>query len=29
MTDRKHAADLHDLIRVQGARVNNLKNISV
>ncbi|MET4050135.1 MULTISPECIES: excinuclease ABC subunit UvrA [unclassified Rhodococcus (in: high G+C Gram-positive bacteria)] len=24
-----HAADTHDLIRVQGARVNNLKNISV
>ncbi|PRZ36590.1 excinuclease UvrABC ATPase subunit [Antricoccus suffuscus] len=25
----KHAADSHDLIRVQGARVNNLKDISV
>lgn len=25
----KHSADTHDLIRVQGARVNNLKNISV
>jgi excinuclease UvrABC ATPase subunit len=24
-----HAADLHDLIRVQGARVNNLKDVSV
>jgi excinuclease UvrABC ATPase subunit len=24
-----HVADSHDLIRVQGARVNNLKNISV
>ncbi|MDJ0363429.1 excinuclease ABC subunit UvrA [Rhodococcus sp. H29-C3] len=24
-----HAADAHDLIRVQGARVNNLKDISV
>ncbi len=24
-----HAADTHDLIRVQGARVNNLKDISV
>ena len=24
-----HAADRHDLIRVQGARVNNLKDISV
>jgi excinuclease UvrABC ATPase subunit len=24
-----HAADSHDLIRVQGARVNNLKNVSV
>ncbi|MEO6943101.1 MAG: excinuclease ABC subunit UvrA [Lacisediminihabitans sp.] len=24
-----HTADSHDLIRVQGARVNNLKNISV
>ena len=25
----RHAADSHDLIRVQGARVNNLKDISV
>jgi len=25
----KQAADLHDLIRVQGARVNNLKDVSV
>ena len=25
----QHAADSHDLIRVQGARVNNLKDISV
>jgi excinuclease UvrABC ATPase subunit len=25
----KHTADLHDLIRVQGARVNNLKDVSV
>ena len=25
----RHAADVHDLIRVQGARVNNLKNVSV
>lgn len=24
-----HLADTHDLIRVQGARVNNLKNVSV
>ena len=24
-----HAADSHDLIRVQGARVNNLKNVSL
>ena len=24
-----HAADRHDLIRVQGARVNNLKDISI
>ena len=24
-----HVADRHDLIRVQGARVNNLKNVSV
>src|SRR5688572_15268465 len=28
-TPRAHAADNHDLIRVQGARVNNLKDISV
>ncbi len=27
--DAPHAADTHDLIRVQGARVNNLKDISV
>src|SRR5687767_4357449 len=26
---KSHAADGHDLIRVQGARVNNLKDISV
>jgi excinuclease UvrABC ATPase subunit len=26
---RPHVADLHDLIRVQGARVNNLKDVSV
>ncbi|MFA5565893.1 MAG: excinuclease ABC subunit UvrA [Acidimicrobiia bacterium] len=26
---RQHVADSHDLIRVQGARENNLKNISV
>src|SRR5579883_1520820 len=25
----RHAADSHDMIRVQGARENNLKNISV
>jgi len=25
----EHPADTHDLIRVQGARVNNLKNVSV
>src|SRR5688572_6361569 len=25
----RHSADSHDLIRVQGARVNNLKDISV
>ncbi|GLZ78838.1 excinuclease ABC subunit A [Actinorhabdospora filicis] len=29
MSDRPHAADVHDLIRVQGARVNNLKDVSV
>jgi excinuclease UvrABC ATPase subunit len=32
-TDRQspalHVADSHDLIRVQGARVNNLKDVSV
>jgi excinuclease ABC A subunit len=32
-TDKKssemHAADSHDLIRVQGARVNNLKDVSI
>ena len=28
-TARMHAADSHDLIRVTGARVNNLKDISV
>ena len=27
--DSAHAADSHDLIRVQGARENNLKNVSV
>ncbi|MEO5534857.1 MAG: excinuclease ABC subunit UvrA [Pseudolysinimonas sp.] len=27
--DSEHAADSHDLIRVQGARVNNLKNVDV
>ena len=25
----EHAADSHDLIRVQGARVNNLKDVSL
>ncbi len=29
MPSRAHAADSHDLIRVQGARVNNLKDVSV
>jgi excinuclease UvrABC ATPase subunit len=29
MASRKHPADSHDLIRVQGARENNLKDISV
>ena len=29
VTDVAHAADSHDLIRVQGARENNLKDISV
>ena len=28
-TSRPHPADVHDRIRVQGARVNNLKNVSV
>jgi excinuclease UvrABC ATPase subunit len=28
-SSRPHAADSHDLIRVQGARVNNLKDVSV
>lgn len=28
-TAAEHAADSHDLIRVHGARENNLKNISV
>lgn len=28
-TSGRHAADHHDLIRVQGARVNNLKDISI
>ena len=28
-TDALHAADSHDLIRVQGARENNLKDVSV
>ncbi len=28
-TAERHAADSHDLIRVQGARVNNLKDVSV
>ena len=28
-TPAPHAADSHELIRVQGARVNNLKDISV
>jgi excinuclease UvrABC ATPase subunit len=26
---QQHAADRHDLIRVHGARVNNLKDVSV
>jgi excinuclease UvrABC ATPase subunit len=29
MPPSKHPADSHDLIRVQGARVNNLKDVSV
>ena len=28
-TPERHVADSHDLIRVQGARVNNLKDVSV
>src|SRR5262245_52371260 len=28
-SSRQHLADSHDLIRVQGARVNNLKDVSV
>jgi hypothetical protein len=28
-TPRRHAADSHDLIRVHGARVNNLKDVSI
>jgi len=28
-SNKQHAADSHDLIRVQGARVNNLKDVSV
>jgi hypothetical protein len=26
--NRQHPADTHDLIRVQGARVNNLKDVA-
>jgi excinuclease UvrABC ATPase subunit len=29
MTKAPHVADSHDLIRVQGARVNNLKDVSI
>ncbi|WP_243225718.1 excinuclease ABC subunit UvrA [Microbacterium sp. CIAB417] len=29
MTDQLHAADAHDLIRVRGARENNLRDVSV
>src|SRR4051812_17769941 len=29
ISTQRHVADGHDLIRVQGARVNNLKNVSV
>jgi excinuclease UvrABC ATPase subunit len=29
MASREHPADSHDLIRVQGARANNLKDVSV
>jgi excinuclease UvrABC ATPase subunit len=28
-TPRRHTADSHDLIRVHGARVNNLKDVSI
>src|SRR3954471_2080843 len=28
-TDRQHVADQHDVIRVVGARVNNLKDVSI
>jgi excinuclease UvrABC ATPase subunit len=28
-TDLRHAADRHDVIRVRGARENNLKNVSI
>ena len=28
-SNKPHAADSHDLVRVQGARVNNLKDVSV
>ena len=28
-SDSRHPADSHDLIRVQGARVNNLKDVSI
>jgi hypothetical protein len=27
-SSRQHSADSHDLIRVQGARENNLKDVS-
>ena len=29
MTPAKTIADSHDLIRVHGARVNNLKNVDI
>ena len=29
MTTTGHPADSHDMIRVQGARVNNLKDVDV
>jgi excinuclease ABC A subunit len=29
LSPARHVADSHDLIRVQGARVNNLKNVSI